>query len=75
MEELVAELGGAFLCARAGVDGHVQHAEYIAHWLRVLRADKKAIFTAAARARDAATWLCARAGLEADGESLEMAAK
>jgi antirestriction protein ArdC len=76
MEELVAELGAAFLCARAGVDGQLQHAEYIAHWLRVLKADKKAIFTAAARARDAAAWLCTRAGLdEQTEEPIEMAAK
>ena len=50
-EELVAELGAAFLCAHCGVDGQLQHSSYIAGWLKVLKNDKKAIFTAAAAAR------------------------
>jgi len=50
-EELVAELGAAFLCAHCGVDGQMQHSSYIASWLKVLKNDKKAIFTAAAAAR------------------------
>jgi antirestriction protein ArdC len=74
VEELVAELGAAFLCARAGVDGQLQHAEYVGHWLRVLKADKRAIFTAAARARDAADWLCTRAGLNTTDEEGDEAA-
>lgn len=50
-EKLVAELGAAFLCATSGVDGQLQHESYIASWLKVLKNDKKAIFTAAAAAR------------------------
>lgn len=56
-EELVAELGAAFLCASSGVDGQLQHASYIGSWLKVLKNDKKAIFTAAAAARKAAEFV------------------
>lgn len=58
-EELVAEMGAAFLCASLGVTPEVQpeHADYLSHWLRVLKADKRAIFTAAAQAQAAADYL------------------
>jgi antirestriction protein ArdC len=56
-EELVAELGAAFLCAHSGVDGQLQHGSYIASWLKVLKNDKKAIFTAAAAARRSSEFL------------------
>ena len=59
MEELVAELGSAFLCADLGVSNSPRpdHAAYVANWLEVLNDDKKAIFTASARARDAVGYL------------------
>lgn len=62
MEELVAELGAAFLCADLGVtpEPREDHAQYIANWLKVLKADKKAIFTAASRAQAAVDYLTAR---------------
>ena len=56
-EELIAELGAAFLCAQSGIDGQLQHSSYIASWLKVLKNDKKAIFTAAAAARRACDFL------------------
>lgn len=58
-EELVAELGAAFTAARLGIEcePRADHAQYLASWLTVLRNDKKAIFTAAARASDAADYL------------------
>jgi antirestriction protein ArdC len=56
-EELVAELGAAFLCATLGLDGRCQHPEYIANWLRVLKNDKRAIFTASSKAQAAAEFL------------------
>ena len=58
-EELVAELGAAFLCAELGITPapRADHAQYLAHWLQVLKADKKAIFTAAAAATKAAQYL------------------
>lgn len=59
VEELVAELGAAFACAQLGVPGDLRHASYLHQWLRVLRADKRAIFTAASAARKAHEYLCA----------------
>jgi antirestriction protein ArdC len=57
--ELVAELGAAFLCADIGITPVVRedHAAYLAHWLQVLKEDKRAIFTAAAHAQRAADTL------------------
>jgi len=59
MEELVAELGSAFLCADLGLTPEVRedHAAYIANWLHVLKEDKRAIFSAAAHAQRAAEFL------------------
>jgi antirestriction protein ArdC len=58
-EELVAELGSAFLCADLGLtpEPRTDHASYIANWLRVLKNDKRAIFTAAGHAERAAAFL------------------
>lgn len=58
-EELIAELGAAFLCADLGVtpEPRADHAAYLDHWLAVLKADKRAIFTAAAHAQRAADYL------------------
>lgn len=59
MEELIAELGASFLCAELGVTPMLRpdHAKYIAHWLEVMKGDKKAIFNAAARAGEAVKFL------------------
>jgi len=61
IEELVAELGAAFLCAdlRITDEPRADHAQYLASWLSVLKADKKAIFTAASKASEATTFLTA----------------
>jgi len=58
-EELVAELGAAFLCADLGLalEDRPDHAAYIGSWLQVLKNDKRAIFTAAAHAQRAADYL------------------
>ncbi len=56
-EELVAELGSAFLCQRFAVDGQLQHPEYVANWLKVLKGDTRAVFTASSKARKAAEYL------------------
>jgi antirestriction protein ArdC len=60
-EELVAELGAAFICAQLQLTPQIRegHAAYIACWLKVLKADKRAIFTAAAQAQRAADFLLA----------------
>lgn len=60
-EELVAELGAAFLCAHFGINGHVDgHDQYIASWIHLLNDDKKAIKKAASLADKAATFIIER---------------
>ena len=56
-EELVAELTTAFLSAELHIPGELEHPEYIASWLKVLGDDKRAIFTAAGKATEAANYL------------------
>ncbi|MEO1473561.1 MAG: zincin-like metallopeptidase domain-containing protein, partial [Pseudomonadota bacterium] len=59
MEELVAELGAAFLCARLRITPTVRddHAQYLANWLQVLKDDKRATFAAAAKAQAAVDYI------------------
>ena len=59
MEELVAELGAAFIMAEIGHQPAIRedHAPYIAVWLKALKRDRKAILTAAAKASDALDYL------------------
>ena len=59
MEELVAELGAAFLCADLGLTPETRedHAAYIGSWLKVLKNDKRAVFTAASHAQRATDFL------------------
>jgi antirestriction protein ArdC len=59
MEELVAEIGAAFLCADLGLtlEPREDHAAYIASWLRALKDDKKMIFVAASHAQRATDFL------------------
>jgi antirestriction protein ArdC len=72
-EELVAELGSAFLCADLQVtaEPRADHASYIASWLRALRNDKRCIFTASAMAQRAADYL---AGFSANADEMREAA-
>jgi antirestriction protein ArdC len=56
-EELVAEMGAAFLCQDYGIQGELRHAGYIQSWLKALRDDSKAVFKAAALAQKAADYL------------------
>ena len=55
----VAELGAAFLCGDLGITAEPRpdHAAYIDNWLRILKSDRKAIFTAASAANKAAEYL------------------
>ena len=59
MEELVAEIGAAFLCADLGLtpEPREDHAAYIGSWLKVLKNDKRAIFSAAGHAQKAVDFL------------------
>lgn len=58
-EELIAELGAAFLCAAAGIDNATieNQAAYLEGWLDALKADKRAIVHAAAQAQKAADYV------------------
>jgi antirestriction protein ArdC len=69
-EELIAELGSAFLCAHCRVEGQLQHASYVSNWLRVLRSDKRAIFVAGTKAQNAADFLLTRSTETASAEAL-----
>lgn len=73
IEELVAELTAAFVCAHLGLSSQPRedHAQYIASWLKVLKADKRAIFTAASKAQQAADYLIQQSETAAE---MEMAA-
>jgi len=59
-EELVAEMGAAFVCAALGIVPTVRHADYLGAWLAVLKEDRRAIFRAASAASKAADWLLSR---------------
>ena len=58
-EELVAELGSAFLCADLELTPHVRddHASYISSWIGILKNDHRAIFQAASYAQKAVDFL------------------
>jgi antirestriction protein ArdC len=60
-EELVAELGAAFLCAHLGVSAEPRpdHARYLASWIKILKDDRKAFITAASKASEASNYLLA----------------
>jgi antirestriction protein ArdC len=58
-EELVAELGAAFQCAKLGISKEPRddHAVYLNNWLTALKNEKKFIFSAAAKAQEACDYL------------------
>lgn len=66
MEELVAELGAAFLRAALPIpaDPIQESASYIDNWLKVLKGDKRAVFTASSFAGKAVDYLHQLAGRE-----------
>ena len=59
IEELIAELASAFVAADLGISTmpRADHAAYVANWLKVLRDDKRAIFSASSHASKAADYL------------------
>ncbi|MGF7151937.1 antirestriction protein ArdC [Sphingomonas zeicaulis] len=70
-EELVAEMGSAFLCAALGIVPTVRHTDYLACWLDLLREDNRAIFRAASVASKAADFLLAHhAGAAGEGRAV-----
>lgn len=62
MEEAVAELTASYVLAGLGIAHHPRpdHAAYIASWLKLLKDDPRAIFTAASKAQQAADWMHAQ---------------
>lgn len=62
VEELTAELAAAYILADLGLAHHPRpdHAAYVASWLKVLKGDARAIFTAASKAQAAADWMHAQ---------------
>jgi len=58
-EELVAELGSAYLCALTGIEtGTIDNsAAYVAGWLRKLSDDRSLIITAASSAQKAVDYI------------------
>jgi antirestriction protein ArdC len=72
-EELVAELGSAFLCAEFGFDNDGQDAAYIASWIKFLTDHEKAIVAAAAAASRAVEFMREAAIAAPAGEELEPA--
>jgi antirestriction protein ArdC len=66
-EELIAELGAAFLCQDYKIAGELRHAGYIQHWLKACREDSKAIFKASALAQKATDFINS---LDATAESV-----
>jgi antirestriction protein ArdC len=62
IEEATAELTASFILADLGVAYHPRpdHAAYVASWLRLLKDDPRAIFTAASKAQQAADWMHAQ---------------
>ena len=56
-EELVAELTSAFLCAEFDLNGKLQHADYLGSWIKLLKHDPRAFFTAASKAQAAADYM------------------
>ena len=58
-EELIAEIGSAFLCAELGItqDVRADHAQYLAQWLTLMKSDSRAVFAAAAKASEAVAFL------------------
>lgn len=56
-EELVAEMGAAFLCQDYGIQGELRHAGYIQSWLKACKDDSRAIFKASALAQKACDYI------------------
>jgi antirestriction protein ArdC len=69
-EELVAEMGSAFICATLGIVPTVRHADYLGSWLEVLREDSHAIFRAASQASKAADFILEFGGKPQEPETM-----
>ena len=73
-EELVAEMTSAFVCAELQIEPTVRHADYIGNWLELLKADRRAIFTAASAASTAAQYIFSSSTRQTSVEDVASAA-
>lgn len=73
-EELIAEMGSAFLCSHVGIHAELQHAAYIESWLKALRSDKRLIFSAASAAQKAVDFLVPQTAGAAPAKTPEVVA-
>jgi len=76
MEELVAELSAAFLCAATGISNEPRpdHAAYLASWLKVLKSDPKVLVTVASKAQAATNYILSNLQSPVTGDEDEDAA-
>ena len=72
-EELVAELGSLYLCAELGLEGQLQHPEYLKGWIDILKSNSSEIFKIAGKAKEAVDYLVAKAQPVTGVESASMA--
>jgi antirestriction protein ArdC len=65
-EEVIAELGNAFLCAEAGIENKTlkNNSAYIKHWLGNMRKDNSFIFRVVAQSQKAVSWIMGQANPE-----------
>ena len=71
MEELVAEMGSVQLAMETGLPSQIDnHASYVESWLKVLKADKKALFGAAAQASRAVDLIMGRPTITAEARQV-----
>jgi antirestriction protein ArdC len=70
-EELVAEIGAAYLCAHVGISERTleNSAAYVASWLRVLRDDRRLLLRAAQHAQRAVDYVLGHGVVESSSES------
>lgn len=74
-EELIAEMTNAFLCAESGIETTVDNsAAYLASWIKVIKADPRAVVVAAGAAQRAADMILGRTFAKEGEESAEKSA-
>lgn len=69
-EELVAEMGAAFLCGVAGIEAETlqESSAYLGNWIKALKGDSRLAVTAAAQAQKAADFVLGRVAASAEAE-------
>ena len=71
-EELVAELSAAFLAMEYGIEAQLQHADYIGHWIKLMKDHEQAFYKAASEAQRVLDWIRERAGEATSAEEEDM---